>query len=94
LNRRKEGENELRKGKPFRELFAFLYVLNTFVLANFNVNVAFTGNLPSYISAVEATAYTVTSSLIGGSIIIFILLILKNVAYGLGSDLEKGIIQT
>ena len=39
-------------------------------------------------------AYTVTTSLISGSLIVFILLILKNVAYGLGSDLEKGIIQT
>ncbi len=79
---------------PFLELFAFLYVLSTFVLANFNVSVAFSGNLPPHISASEAAAYSVTSSLIGGSIIIFILLILKNVAYGLGSDLEKGIIQT
>jgi hypothetical protein len=46
----------------------FLYVLSTFVLANFNVSVAFAGNLPSHISASEAAAYNVTSLLIVGSI--------------------------
>jgi len=73
---------------PFLELFAFFYALGTFVLANFTVNI------PSQVTTNEAVAYTVTNSLISGSIIVFILLILKNVAYGLGSDLEKGIIQT
>jgi ABC-type transport system involved in multi-copper enzyme maturation permease subunit len=73
---------------PFLELFAFLYMLGAFALANFSV---------SYYSQVltnEAAAYAVTSSLIGFSLFFFILLVFKNVAYGLGSELEKGIIQT
>jgi ABC-type transport system involved in multi-copper enzyme maturation permease subunit len=101
---RRKGVNELGKGKPFLEvlssaihedyrfpfleLFAFLYAAGTFVLANFTVSVY------SQATTNEAIAYTVTTSLISGSLIVFILLILKNVAYGLGSDLEKGIIQS
>jgi ABC-type transport system involved in multi-copper enzyme maturation permease subunit len=73
---------------PFLELFAFFYALGTFVLASFTVSVY------SQATTNEAIAYTVTTSLISGSLIVFILLILKNVAYGLGSDLEKGIIQS
>ncbi len=73
---------------PFLELFAFLYALGTFVLANFTVGIY------SQTTTNEAVAYTVTTSLIGGSLFVFIILVLKNVAYGLGSDLEKGIIQT
>jgi len=42
----------------------------------------------------EAIAYTLTTSLLGLPLFIFIILIFKNVAYGLGNDLEKGIIQT
>jgi ABC-type transport system involved in multi-copper enzyme maturation permease subunit len=73
---------------PFLELFAFLYALGTFVLANFTVGIY------SQIATNEAVAYAVTTSLIGGSLIVFIILIFKNVAYGLGNELEKGIIQT
>jgi ABC-type transport system involved in multi-copper enzyme maturation permease subunit len=73
---------------PFLEIFAFLYTLGTFALANFSGSVS-TGATTS-----EVVAYSVTSSLIGGSLIIFIILVFKNVAYGLGSELEKGIIQT
>jgi len=73
---------------PFLELFAFLYTLGTFALANFTVSVY------SRVGTNEAVAYAVTTSLITGSLIVFIILIFKNVAYGLGSELEKGIIQT
>ena len=73
---------------PFLELFAFFYALGTFVLASFG------GSALSQVITDDAVAYTVTSSLLSGSLIVFILLILKNVAYGLGSDLEKGVIQT
>lgn len=73
---------------PFLELFAFLYALGTFVLANFTLG------LTVHNTTNEAVAYTVTNSLISGSLVVFIILVLKNVAYGLGSDLEKGIIQT
>jgi ABC-type transport system involved in multi-copper enzyme maturation permease subunit len=73
---------------PFLELFAFFYALGTFVLASFS------GSALTQAVTEDAVAYTVTSSLLSGSLIVFILLILKNVAYGLGSDLEKGVIQT
>ena len=73
---------------PFLELFAFLYALGTFALANFTVSVY------SQTATNEAVAYAVTSSLIGGSLMVFIILVFKNVAYGLGSELEKGILQT
>ena len=73
---------------PFLELFAFLYALGTFVLTNFAIG-------PSLQNATADTvAHTVTTSLLTGSLFVFIILVLKNVAYGLGSDLEKGIIQT
>ena len=73
---------------PFLEVFAFLYALGTFVLANFSASI------PTQIATNEAAAYTVTTSLLSGSLIVFIIVVLKNVAYGLGSDIEKGIVQT
>ncbi len=73
---------------PFLEIFAFLYTLGAFALANFTVS-AFTELTTS-----DAVAYAVTNSLVGGSLIFFIILVFKNVAYGLGGELEKGIIQT
>lgn len=74
---------------PFLELFAFLYTLGTFALANFTLTVYSQG-----VGTNEAVAYSVTNSLISGSLIVFIILVFKNVAYGLGSELEKGIMQT
>lgn len=73
---------------PILEIFAFLYTLGTFVFASFGPALS-----PQYLSS-EAVAYTLTASLLGLPLFIFIILIFKNVAYGLGSDLEKGIIQT
>jgi ABC-type transport system involved in multi-copper enzyme maturation permease subunit len=73
---------------PLLEIFAFLYAISTFVFANFGPVIA-PPALPS-----EAMAYSLTSSILGTPLFIFIILIFKNVAYGLGNDLEKGIIQT
>lgn len=73
---------------PFLEIFAFLYVLGTFALANFGVNSY------SQPATSEAVAYSVTNSFISLSLLIFIIMVFKNIAYGLGSELEKGIIQT
>lgn len=74
---------------PILEIFAFLYALGTFVFASFGPAM-YPPTLPS-----ETMAYTLTSSILGAfSLFIFMILIFKNVAYGLGSDLEKGIIQT
>lgn len=70
---------------PFLEVFAFLYALSPFVLASF------TGSQGASSATV---AYNVVESLLSGSLFIFIIIVLKNVAYGLGSDLEKGIVQT
>jgi len=73
---------------PFLELFAFFYILGTFVLSSF------TGTVSSQFTTNEGVAYSLASSLISGSLIVFMLLIFKNIAYGLGNELEKGIIQT
>jgi ABC-type transport system involved in multi-copper enzyme maturation permease subunit len=70
---------------PILEVFAFLYALGTFVIAGLGTQFAQTG---------EAFAYSLVNSLAGLPLFIFFILILKNVAYGLGSDLEKGVIQT
>jgi len=72
---------------PILEVFAFLYALGTFALANF-VPMTFTNVTGEY------TAYIVTSSLLSMPLFIFLILIFKNIAYGLGSDIEKGIVQT
>lgn len=73
---------------PFFEVFAFLFAVGTFVLASFSVSISF----ESVTS--DAVAYSVTASLLSVSLIVFILVVLKNLAYGLGSDLEKGKMQT
>ena len=73
---------------PLLEIFAFLYAIGTFVLANFGVG------LISSSTVSGATTYNVISSLLTMPLFIFLILIFKNIAYGLGSDLEKGIIQT
>jgi ABC-type transport system involved in multi-copper enzyme maturation permease subunit len=76
---------------PFLELFAFLYALGAFASANFAASIV---SGYSQVGTNEAAAYAVTNSLISGSLIFFLILVFKNVAYGLGSELEKGIIQT
>jgi ABC-type transport system involved in multi-copper enzyme maturation permease subunit len=73
---------------PILEIFAFLYVLSTFALTG----VSFYSQTTTLTEA--AVAYQLTSSLLGLPLFIFVILIFKNIAYGLGSDLEKGIIQT
>jgi ABC-type transport system involved in multi-copper enzyme maturation permease subunit len=96
---------EKRKGKPFLEIlssalhedyrfpilevFAFLYALGTFALASFGSILTSQGAASG-----EAVAYQLTSSLLGVPLLIFVILVFKNITYGLGSDLEKGIVQT
>jgi ABC-type transport system involved in multi-copper enzyme maturation permease subunit len=73
---------------PILEVFAFLYTLATF---------AFAAVMSSSLSSTgqsEATAYTLTSGLLGFPLFIFVILIFKNIAYGIGNDIDKGIIQT
>jgi ABC-2 type transport system permease protein len=80
---------------PFLELFAFLYALGTFVFASFGVTIAATDATNQVTATVnEVAAYWAVSSILSLPLSIFIILVFKNIAYGLGSDLEKGIIQT
>jgi ABC-type transport system involved in multi-copper enzyme maturation permease subunit len=77
---------------PVLEVFAFLYVLGTFALASFGVisTVPLT-NLRAY------SAFSLVNSIAGVtsfSTLILLVLVLKNVAYGFGSDLERGTIQS
>lgn len=71
---------------PILEVFAFLFALGTFVIADLTAYYGRNG---------EAFAYNLVSTLWGFPLFfIFVILILKNVAYGLGSDLDRGVIQT
>lgn len=70
---------------PILELFAFLYTLGTFIFVSFQTYGGVTD---------EQATYMVVTSLMGFPMFIFTILIFKNVAYGLGNDLEKGTIQT
>jgi ABC-type transport system involved in multi-copper enzyme maturation permease subunit len=80
---------------PFLEVFAFLYAAGTFVFASFGVNIAAVGTTSQAMAtANETVAYGLVSSILSTPLFIFIILIFKNIAYGLGSDLEKGIVQT
>jgi ABC-type transport system involved in multi-copper enzyme maturation permease subunit len=70
---------------PILEIFAFLFTLAMFVFANFDLS-GDTG---------EALTYSLISTLSGFLLLfIFVVVILKNVAYSLGGDLEKGVMQT
>jgi len=70
---------------PLLEIFAFLYALSTFVFAGMSFG--------GYGSS-EQSAYSLVSALMSIPLNIFMLLVFKNIAFGLGSDLEKGTIQT
>jgi ABC-type transport system involved in multi-copper enzyme maturation permease subunit len=73
---------------PILEIFAFLYTLGTFAFASL------VSSLTQSLGQGDAVAYTLTSSLLGFPLFIFVILILKNIAYGIGNDIEKGIVQT
>ena len=80
---------------PFLEVFAFLYAAATFLFASFGVSITAVGTTgQAMATANETIAYGLVSSILGIPLLVFIILIFKNIAYGLGSDLEKGIIQT
>lgn len=73
---------------PLLEIFCFLYAIGAFIFAGFTFGIIGTG------ASGDAVAYGLTSSILGFPLFIFVVLILKNVAFGLGNDLEKGIVQT
>jgi ABC-type transport system involved in multi-copper enzyme maturation permease subunit len=70
---------------PILEIFAFSYAFGTFVFAG-------VGTISPEVT--QLFAHTMVSSLSGLPMFIFVILILVNVAYGLGNDIEKGVIQT
>jgi ABC-type transport system involved in multi-copper enzyme maturation permease subunit len=72
---------------PTSEIFVLLFTLGTFVFSGF-------WSMMFYSGVTSETAYTLTSSALSVLLFVFILLIFKNIAYGLGSDIEKGIVQT
>jgi len=71
---------------PLLELFAFLYTLGAFGFATALTDIFTVSN--------EIWVYMLISTLMGVPLLVFLLLVFKNVAYGLGGDLEKGTIQT
>lgn len=71
---------------PQLEIFAFLFAFATFAL----VNLVFTAK----VSSDEVITYVLTASAMGTPLLIFLLLIFKNIAYGFGGDIEKGMLQT
>lgn len=71
---------------PILEVFAFLYTLSTFIFASF-------GPISPQGGSGEVMAYNMVVPILLLPLFIFIILIFKNIAYGLGGDLEKGIIQ-
>lgn len=73
---------------PLLELYVFLYVLGTFVLTSFS------GSMYSYLTSSEYSAYLTVSSSLNLTLMIFTILLFKNISFGVGSDIEKGIIQT
>jgi len=70
---------------PILEIFVFLYAFGTFVLA---------GLTTFYVQANELFAFGMVVSLSGAPLLVFLILLLVNIAYGFGNDIEKGVIQT
>lgn len=72
---------------PSLEIFAFAFVVGTLVFS-FNAITRSWGPVPP-----EAVACNKVLTL-NELLLVLVLITLKNIAYGLGSDLEKGVIQT
>ncbi len=77
---------------PILEVFAFLFALSTFAQARFGLS-GLGGTSVTGVTG-DSTAFSLVFAVAGGTIMVFFILILKNISYGLGGDLEKGIIQT
>ncbi len=77
---------------PILEVFAFLFALSTFAQARFGLS-GLGGTSVTGVTG-DSIAFSLVFQVGGGAIMIFFILILKNISYGLGGDLEKGIIQT
>jgi len=73
---------------PILQIFAFLYTLATFVFAYAALDSSIESTGQS-----ATTAYTLASGVLTFPLYIFIVLIFKNIAYGIGNDIDNGIIQ-
>ena len=70
---------------PVLEIFAFLFSMGILIS---------TSSLQGYNTTYLAYSYLGTGGAIGLPILVFMILIWKNVSFGLGGDLEKGLMQT
>jgi len=75
---------------PLLEIFVFLFGVSTFV---FSSSIA-TSSISSSGVTTQSWIYDVANSLLGLPLLILAILVLKNLAYGLGTDIENGTIQT
>ncbi len=73
---------------PILEILVVLYALGTFVFAGF------LGTAGHLVTSEEAVAFSLVNSLTGLPVFILVVLMLKNIAYGFGNELEKGVFQT
>ncbi len=78
---------------PVLEFFTFLYVVATIFFSNMNFG---SGSvvLFQFIKTDEALTFSIIKGLTGFPIFFLLLLITKNIAFGLGNDLERGTMQT
>lgn len=93
----------MRKGRPFLEILssslhgdykfpilevlAFLFLVSSFVFVSF-------GGFTSPGTSEKYVVFNMARSLMGLPLFILVMLLLRNIASGIGSDLEKGTIQT
>jgi len=73
---------------PVLEVFAALFALGTLVLAGLF------GSSGHFAGTDEGAAFALVNSLTGLPVLVLVVLMLKNIAYGLGNDLESGVIRT
>jgi ABC-type transport system involved in multi-copper enzyme maturation permease subunit len=69
---------------PLLEVFVLVYAFGTFVLTNISITATSLSN----------AAFQTVGSALNIPIFVFTILLVKNLAFGLGNDIEKGIIQT
>lgn len=71
---------------PMLELFVFLFALGQFVFVDLNVAPSMRSN--------ELVLYWLATSATGTTLLVFMVLIFKNIAYGFSNDIERGTLQT
>ncbi len=72
---------------PLLEVSVFVYILGSFIFFNSTA-------IQNLAIGSEGSVYRLVVSLMGATFLILMFLMLKGIAYGLGNDLEKGVMQT